>query len=166
MVKRVGMDKTLLLEQMISALEETHQGAVEAALRAYNTATNDENVAENQYDTLALEASYLAHGQAQRVAECEADILAFKKLNIADDTEKKVVTLGCLIQLIDEDDNNKYVFFAPSAGGLKVRFDEKDIIVVTPTSPLGEALIGRELHDDVDVHVGNQIINYEIALIS
>lgn len=55
MVKRVGMDKTLLLEQMISALEETHQGAVEAALRAYNTATNDENVAENQYDTSGVE---------------------------------------------------------------------------------------------------------------
>jgi transcription elongation GreA/GreB family factor len=159
------MNKTLLLEQMISALEATHKGAVEAALRAYNTATNDENVAENQYDTLALEASYLAHGQAQRVAECEADILAFKKLDIADNVKKKVVTLGCLIQLIDEDDNNKYVFFAPTAGGLKVRFDEKDIIVVTPTSPLGEALVGRELHDDVDVHIGSQIINYEIALI-
>ena len=70
------MNKALLLEKIITVLEITYQNAVEAAMRAYNTATNDENVAENKYDTLALEASYLAHGQALRVAECEADIAA------------------------------------------------------------------------------------------
>ena len=134
-------------------------------MRAYNTATNDENVAENKYDTLALEASYLAHGQALRVAECEADIAAFKKLSIMDNAAKSTVTLGCLIELIDDDNKHKYVFLGPSAGGLKLTFEQKEVIIVTPSSPLGGALIGRELDDEINVHIGNQVMNYEIAMI-
>lgn len=61
------MNKQMLLDDIQEKLKLTLQAATEAAMRAYNTATDDENVAENQYDTLALEASYLAHGQAQRV---------------------------------------------------------------------------------------------------
>ncbi|WP_305844875.1 hypothetical protein [Photobacterium leiognathi] len=68
------MNKQMLLDDIQEKLTLTLQAATEAAMRAYNTATDDENVAENQYDTLALEASYLAHGQAQRVEECKADL--------------------------------------------------------------------------------------------
>jgi len=159
------MNKALLLEQIITELQNTHQSALAAAMRAYNTATNNENVAENKYDTLALEASYLAHGQAQRVAECAADIEAFKRLQITDNKEKLTVTLGSLITLVDDHDNRKYIFFGPSAGGLKVTFAEKEIIVVTASSPLGEALISRELDEQINVHIGHQVLNYEIAMI-
>ena len=159
------MNKVLLLEKIISALQATYENAVEAAMRAYNTATNDENVAENKYDTLALEASYLAHGQAQRVAECEADIAAFKKLSILDNAGKSIVTLGCLVELIDNDDKHKYVFLGPSAGGLKLIFEQNEVIIVTPSSPLGGALMRRELDDEINIQIGNQVMNYEIAMI-
>jgi len=159
------MNKALLLEQIITELQSTHQSALAAAMRAYNTATNDENIAENKYDTLALEASYLAHGQAQRVAECAADVEAFKRLQVTDNKEKLTVTLGSLVVLVDDHDNRKYIFLGPSAGGLKVTFAQKEIIVVTVSSPLGEALINRELDGQINVHIGDQVLNYEIAMI-
>ena len=159
------MNKALLLKNIISALQSRYDNAVEAAMRAYNTATNDENVAENKYDTLALEASYLAHGQAQRVAECEADIAAFKKLSTLDNAAKSKVTLGCLVELLDDHDNHKYVFLAPSGGGLKLLFEQKEVVIVTPGSPLGGALIHRELDDEINIQIGEQVINYEIAMI-
>jgi hypothetical protein len=37
--------------------------------------------------------------------------------------------------LRDIDDNEKYIFYGPSAGGLKVQFAEQEIVVVTPGSP-------------------------------
>ena len=40
--------------------------------------THEENIAENKYDTLGLEAAYLAQGQAQRVNECYLSIQQFE----------------------------------------------------------------------------------------
>ncbi|MFQ3175668.1 MAG: transcription elongation GreA/GreB family factor [Psychromonas sp.] len=154
------MNKKQVHKQLILALEATYQGAVNAAQRAYNTATNNENVAENKYDTLALEASYLAQGQARRVAECAQDLAAFEKLN-SSSTSK--LGLGALVLLRDLDDNEKYIFYGPSAGGLKVQFAEKEIVVVTPGSPLGAAIKDRSVGDDVSLFIGKKVIEYEIA---
>ena len=156
------INKSLLFTQIISALQLNHERAVEAAMRAYNTATNDENVAENKYDTLALEASYLAHGQAQRVAQCEADIIAFKKLDIS---AKSTVVLGSLVELVDQQDKCKYLFVGPNAGGLKVISALKEVVIVTPNSPLGRALMGREQDDEISVKIGEVVVNYEIIMI-
>jgi transcription elongation GreA/GreB family factor len=157
------MNKKWVHKQLILALEATHQGAVNAAQRAYDTATNNENIAENKYDTLALEASYLAQGQAQRVADCAQDLAAFQQLNSRAGASNSSVCLGALVLLRDLDDNDKYIFYGPSAGGLKVQFAEKDIIVVTPGSPLGAAINHRAVGDDVGISIGNKVIEYEIV---
>jgi len=159
------MNKKRVHKQLILALEAAHQGAVNAAKRAYNTATDNENIAENKYDTLALEASYLAQGQSQRVEECAKDIVAFQKLYISAASSKSSVCLGSLLSLRDIDDNEKYIFYGPSAGGLKVRFAEKEIVVVTPGSPLGTAINHLGVGDEVSISIGNKVMGYEIAMI-
>lgn len=159
------MNKKLLHNQLILALEATHQDAVNAAKRAYNTATDNENIAENKYDTLALEASYLAQGQSQRVEACAKDLAAFQQLIISAGSSKSSVCLGSLVLLRDIDGNDKYIFYGPSAGGLKVQFAEKEIIVVTPGSPLGAAINHRAVGDEVSISIGNKVMEYEIAMI-
>ncbi|MGF1724403.1 GreA/GreB family elongation factor [Photobacterium nomapromontoriensis] len=160
------IDKIQLIDVLIEQLNQVYLGALEAADRAHSTATDEENVAENQYDTLALEAAYLAHGQSQRVAECMADLAAYQKLKQSMPTTREQVLLGCLVHLIDENDNAKFVFFGPSAGGIKVTFAGQEVVVVTPNSPLGEALLGLEVGDDAEVHLGIKIANYEVVAIS
>ena len=125
------MNKALLLEQILNALEAVHQGAVDAAMQASDTATHEENVAENKYDTLGLEAAYLAQGQARRVAECEDDVAAFKKLVATPFTGKTPIAVGAVITLEDERGTEQTLFIGPAAGGLKVRFNEKEIMVIT-----------------------------------
>ncbi len=159
------MNKKLFYKQLTAVLEATRQGAVNAARRAYDTATNNENIAENKYDTLALEASYLAHGQSQRVAECEADAAAFKKLNINSPALNQAVCLGSLVVLLDMQDNEKHIFIGPSAGGLKLTFSGKEMLVVTPASPLGAAIMNREAGDEVRVSIADKVISYEIVRI-
>ena len=63
------MNKKLLQKHILTALETNHQTAISATQQAHDTATHEENIAENKYDTLGLEAAYLAHGQAQRQAQ-------------------------------------------------------------------------------------------------
>ncbi|MEC6816056.1 transcription elongation factor [Photobacterium toruni] len=156
------MNKDVLLERIQEQLEQTLQIATEAAMRAYNTATDDENVAENKYDTFALEASYLAHGQAQRVAECKADISAYQHLLVKMPTQQKTVVVGHLISLEDQFGDPKSVFLGPAAGGLKFIIDGEAVITVTPSSPFGEALLGCEIDEEVNVHIGGNIIGFDV----
>lgn len=159
------MNKLLLLEQMVQALAAVHQGAMDAAMLAYNTATHEENVAENKYDTLGLEAAYLAQGQAQRVMECEAELNAFKTLSVTDFAPLQPLAVGALITLHDAEGDEQYLFLGPSAGGLKLSFEGDNIVVITPLSPLGQALLGRVVGDEVAVNVAGKTRNYEIMAV-
>ncbi|MCW8329906.1 transcription elongation factor [Photobacterium sp. SDRW27] len=157
------MDKALLLKHIIDELKNVHQAAVDAATRAYETATHEENAPEHKYDTLSLEASYLAQGQAHRVAECEEDLAKYAKLDARPFANEDPIALGCLIHLVDEDDTDKYIFLGPAAGGLKLTFEGKEIIIVTPSAPLGEALSGQQVDDAVEVFIGEDRKFFDIV---
>ena len=63
------MNKHAVHQLVLEKLSVDLDIAQRAAQTAYETATHEENIAENKYDTLGLEASYLAAGQAKRVEE-------------------------------------------------------------------------------------------------
>ena len=63
------MNKTVVHRLLLEKLEVDLDVLQRAAQTAYEAATHEENVAENKYDTLGLEASYLATGQARRVEQ-------------------------------------------------------------------------------------------------
>ncbi len=75
-----SIDKSLVITAVMAELQLRYQVAQDAVQSALDAATNEQTIPEHKYDTLALEASYLAHGQAKRVQECEQDIKQFKNL--------------------------------------------------------------------------------------
>ncbi|WEM45062.1 transcription elongation factor (plasmid) [Photobacterium sp. DA100] len=157
--------KPQIIDLILDDLQQAYQGAMHAADQAHSAATDDQSVAETQYDTLAIEAAYLAHGQSQRVAECLSDLNAYKQLKAALPPSLHEVVLGCLVHIIDEDDNGKWVFFGPTAGGIKVSLEQYEVVVVTPTSPLGEALLGLGVGEEAEVHLGGKVVFYEVDVI-
>lgn len=159
------MDKALLLREIIKLLDSVHQGAVDAAMLAYNTATHEENVAENKYDTLGLEASYLAQGQAQRVEECTNELAAFKALEPIEFSDPFPITIGALIVLKDDQGAEQYLFLGPAAGGVKFIYDQMEITIITPSAPLGQALLGHFVDDEIDMNIAGQKTTYEISAI-
>lgn len=159
------MNKQLLHDAIINALQAVHQGAVDAALQAHDTATNKETVAENKYDTFGLEASYLAHGQAKRVAEYEADLAAFEGLVATEFYADSSIAIGALIHLEDIAGVGQWLFLSPAAGGLKLCFDYKHITLITVSSPLGTALIGCSVGDEVELKIAARNKTYEIMAI-
>ncbi len=149
------MNKTHVIEHLRFALEAQLQNAKQAAKAAHDAATHEESVAETQYDTLGLEAAYLAQGQAERVNECYRDIQAFN--TVFKESEFSKVREGALVCLIDEQDNAKWFFMGPSAGGLVVTIKEQPIYVVTREAPLGKQLIGKQIDDEVELSIaGNK----------
>lgn len=136
-------DKENLRKELINQLVEQRDIAINAAGSAHNDATHEQSVAETQYDTVAIEAAYLAHGQSQRVAEFNSTINTINNLvfTVFDDCDE--VDLGALIEL----DNNFCCWLLPVCGGY--RLDENRIVVITPQSPLGNMLNELGLHDQL-----------------
>ena len=159
------MDKELLHATILAELNTLRQDAINAAMQAYKTATHEENIADNKYDTLGLEASYLAQGQAKRVAECEANLTTFAELKVTHFTLQSAISLGALIYLMDDLGSQQILFLAPVSGGLKINFSELTITLITPSAPLGKKLTGCYVDDEIDIELASQKHHYDITAI-
>ena len=135
------MDKTAVLEKIIASLQSELETYIRAAKFSHAEATAEENRAENKYDTRGLEASYLAAGQANKVAELEAAITSFEELK--DKPANESVEIGALVEL-DQEDSTELYFIGPMAGGTEVEVAGSEILIITPESPLGSQLMGLE----------------------
>lgn len=114
------MDKTRLLAQIVATLEHDLDVLTRAAQSAYETATAEENIAENKYDTLGLEASYLATGQARRSAEIRQALLIYQQLLLRDHDPARGVQISNLVTLEDDAGGQRRLFLGPEAAGLKI----------------------------------------------
>lgn len=153
--------KKKLVEQICLQLEKDLVALKAAALETYAAATGEESQPENQYDTRALEASYLAGAQAQRVADVEESLNIYKHLEVRDFTDQSPIGPTALVDL-DLDGKKSRVFITPAGGGLIVVFEGKNVQVLTPKSPLGEALVGLKTGDFAVIDQQNRTLEYEI----
>lgn len=147
----MSIDKPALLGRIIATLEEDVEVLRRAAQTAYEAATAEENVAENKYDTLGLEASYLATGQARRTAEIHQALLTYQRLQLRSFDAAHGIELSHLVVLDDEHGVQRMLFIGPEAAGLKIPDEHGPITVITPRSPLGQQLLGKSLDDEVIV---------------
>ena len=76
------MNKQALLDQIRAVLQSELDTCLSAAKASSAAATDPDSKAENKYDTCSLEASYLARGQALRVAEIQEGLHAFAALHV------------------------------------------------------------------------------------
>ncbi|HTL37228.1 MAG TPA: hypothetical protein VL326_29040 [Kofleriaceae bacterium] len=129
-----------LLEAQLASARAAHEAAAAAA-------THEESRAENDKDTRGLEQSYLARGHAQRVGELENAVAVTQTFVPRSFGEGDAIALGALVD-IEDDGKPKRLFLAPHGGGIELA---GGITVVTPTSPLGRALLGRRLDDEIEM---------------
>lgn len=156
------MKKQALLLQIIARLESDHALLLQAAQTSHAAATHEENIPDNKYATLGLEASYLAQGQANRAQEILVAIKAFRQLVLQKFSDGSQIRLTALVQLEDEDGGYRRVFLGPAAGGLCLNFEEQEIMVISPASPLGRGLLGKRCGDSVQIRT-DVLREYEIV---
>jgi len=136
------MDKQKLLQSVIAQLEE-ELGRARLAFSATNeAATAEENRPENQYDTRALEASFLARGQAARISELEHGIGVLRALPMKEFNGETPVQGGALVQVECDGVKQKH-FVLPVGAGISIPDGKDKISVVTYSSPLGASLLGK-----------------------
>lgn len=156
------MNKPELLRQIIQRLETDHSLLLQAAKSSHAAATHEDNIPDSKYETLALEASYIAQGQANRAQEIKLALEDYRKLTLPPFDDETPIRLSALVQLEDEDGRQRWVFLGPAAGGMKLNCEGQEVMVITPDSPLGEQLIGLQLDDGFELFSAGRCKDYEI----
>lgn len=184
--------KQLVIDKVVASLKLELSVTLEAANNARLAATDEQSKAETQYDTLAIEAAYLAEGQTKRVEEIRHAIEQFNELASKLATSKvqsiQVIALGSLVEIFHPDSLDKpnsdalanasrWYFIAPAGAGFTCELpltnsesttNEKHpqtVTVITPQSPLGNALLGKQLDDEITLNIANNTVNADVVMI-
>ena len=147
------LNKPAVIRKIIGVLRETLAASTKAARASSAAATDPDSKAENKYDTRNTEASYLARGQAFRVAETAQALREFETMPVRQFTPDEAIADGALVSLHSAGETLFY-FIGPAAGGTVVEIDGKEVIVITASSPLGAKLTGRKAGDRVELNPG------------
>lgn len=172
--------KVGLRTALVNALQSAVDTARAAYLAAVEGATHAEAKAENSKDTRGLEQSYVARGQAQRVAELETGLTAVSTMTIEPQAldsngAPSPVRIGSIVVVRDQaDDRCATYWIAPAGGGTvlvaPLQTSNGDtaapVTVVTPSSPLGRALLTRLLDDEIVVGEGAKQRTFDIVAIA
>lgn len=150
------MNKRALIQKIVAKLTDELEVYFRAANASRAEATHEQSKAESKYDTRGLEASYLARGQSRQMAELEAAIEEFDRLEAREFAAADGIEIGALVELEADGERTLY-FIGPRAGGTEIEFEKKEIVVITPQSPLGSQLMEKKPGDKFKLNLGGRI---------
>lgn len=154
-------DKKRLRELLGRELAAQRDRLAQAQRTSVEGVTHEDARSEGDKDMRATEASYVARGQAMRVEALEGDYGRVLSMPVRAFAEDAPVALGAVVTIHDAEERR--LFVAPAGGGTVLTLDGASFHVVTPSSPLGRALIGRSAGDVVEVTRGGAEQEIEIA---
>jgi transcription elongation GreA/GreB family factor len=156
------MNKAQLVKQIITSLSESLSVLEKAARASHEEATHESSKAESKYDTRGLEAAYLAGGQARQAREILDSIKVYETLVTRDFAAGEPIELTALVEL-DADGSRSTYFIGPKNGGLEIKCRRKEIMLITPQSPLGQNLVGRKAGQRWAAKLGGSTVKYHIV---
>ncbi len=136
------MDKLKVVEQLKSYLVEELRDLV--------------------HDKPESEWDKLSEDEARRAGEIRSQLVMYRFLPVREYSKDDVICPAGLVEL-DFNGNRAFYFIVPSGGGLVTRVDGSPIQVITPNSPLGEALLGKKVGDTIQVKMTSSTRSYRIV---
>lgn len=145
-----------LVPTIIEQLESELATAIRANEEAHSSATHSENIATSRYDTLAIEAAYLSHGQSMRIADLQDSIALYRRFKRPDFDQHSSIQMGALVSLEDSEGDIQRLFIGPSAGGLRIPGKLNNLQVLTLATPLAKALLNKTVGDEIELKINAQ----------
>ncbi len=159
------MTKERIVQEIITALSADLAVLSTAARASHEAATHAECLPDNKYDTTALEASYIAQGQANRAQEIRVALESYRTLVLHDFDDDTPIRLTALVTLAGVEGDLRRLFLGPQAGGMKIADGDGEVVVITPASPLGRSLLGLRSGDEVKAGDGAQAMSFTVVAV-
>jgi transcription elongation GreA/GreB family factor len=160
------LNKEQILSDLITRFADQVADLTRLARETAEGATHEEARPEDSKDTRALEQTYLARGQAERVAGAERDLQMLRAVRCITFSQDDPVAATALVLIEDEHGAQKTVLLLPAAGGSKIESQGHTVQVITPHSPLGQALLEKSEGEEVEVRAGGKPRGWEIVAVS
>ncbi len=134
--------KRAIVQQIIRHLGQQLEHLAGSSRAMHADASDEQNKPEDKYDTRGLETAYLASSQARLATEIEEALAAYQTLALRKFTADAPIDLTALVEL-ELRGERLYYFLGPKGGGIEV----KEVLVITPESPIGKELLGKKIGD-------------------
>jgi hypothetical protein len=143
--------KQALLDELAHELQRELTVLIAAAKFTHAAATHEDSKPENDKDTRGLELAYLAGGQAERVRELEGAVARLGQVKAAALAPAAPAQAGALVW-VDQGAGDTEYFLLPVGGGKTLgQSSGQNVLVLTPTSPLGAAILGLRCGDETEL---------------
>lgn len=165
------VNKQGLLVLLCDHLQQDIDATMAAVNEAHALASHEQSKPENQYDTLALEAAYLAHGQSERIAALQRQLMLLNHFEFSDYEKESRISVGavvCLEELTQGADGElQWLWVVPVSGGVTLMYEESNkvelsISSITPEAPLAKKLIGNHVGEEFELQLGHKKKQFEI----
>jgi transcription elongation GreA/GreB family factor len=154
-------DKAALHGELVTKLQADLQTAVAAQRLTAEGVTHPDARSDGSKDMRATEASYIARGQALRAETLESELARVRAMPVRPFGANDAVALSALVT-VDDGEQRQQVFVAPGGGGTRLG---AGVQVITPSSPLGKAIVGARLGDFVELRRGGAEVEVELVAI-
>lgn len=160
------IDKRAIHRLLLERLESDLQSVESSQRSAQSGATHPEARQEDAKDTRAIEGQYLARGLAERVEALREAVARCRRMELASFGPDDPVATSALVALEDGEGIESHYFLTPWGGGESLTLGDVTVRTLTPTSPLGRALSGRLVDDEVEVALPGRTLSATITRIS
>ncbi len=159
----MAIDKQELLDQLRARVAANLESLTASQAAVQSGAIHEENRQEHPKDTRATEASYLARGLAERVENTLDMVAALAAVKIRNFAEDDPIALTALVALEQSEGARPVYFLVPRAGGETLEYEGETVHTVTPEAPVGRALIGQFVGDEIDLELPRGIVRSVVA---
>jgi transcription elongation GreA/GreB family factor len=142
------ISKRAIIKKIIEQLGVELETLAGASRTMHADASDEQNKAEDKYDTRGLETAYLASSQARQATGTEQALALYQALVLAKFTATTPIALTALVELEAAGERSLY-FVGPKGGGIEVQVAGQEILVITPEAPLGQQLIGKKVGERI-----------------
>ena len=161
------MDKQFLVAQLIERLRESVHVARRAGDAAAEEARAGATPSEKRDDSrVAMEYAGLARGQKQRADRAAAEVSLLETFRPRPLPARAPIALGAVVE-VEDSAHGRTFFLAPAGAGIELTGPGGDgyLSVVTPSSPIGKAVLGRRVGDTVEVVVKGEPLEWAITFV-
>lgn len=152
-------NKVEIINALRAGLADELASLERVAAMSREDAVSEESKSENEYDTRSTEASYLARGLGRRIKELRQVVAWFEVFDARKPLVPLVVQTGALVQL--DGASEELLFLAPVGGG-RYKAGPWTVQIVSPSSPLGEALCELAAGDEAEFDTPRGLVTREI----
>jgi transcription elongation GreA/GreB family factor len=159
------MNKQALVAQLVTKLRDALQVAERARDDAAEEAREGATPAEKRDDArVAIEQSGIARAQARRAMQLQAELRALEIFDPQPLPRGAPVSVGAIVE-VEQEEGGVTVFLAPAGAGEELTGPGGDgfFTVVTSSSPLGHAILGRCAGDTVEARIAGTLREWTIT---